>query len=216
MSSTENYLWTLGASQPRFFPVMKSLIHRESHLEVGGIVLVDNSLSPHGGVLVDRVASPEEAARMIKGLPRLAVREQIARECVNIAYGFFSPLEGFMGQADVDSVVRNMTLASGYVWSIPIVMDVSNDELTSLGVGVGDSVLLTNQEQPLAVLEVDEIFSYDKELMAGHGYGTNDLAHPGVMRTNSLEDTFVSGPITLVNPPVINPPFDEFWKTPAR
>ena len=93
MSSTENYLWTLGASQPRFFPVMKSLIHRESHLEVGGIVLVDNSLSPHGGVLVDRVASPEEAARMIKGLPRLAVREQIARECVNIAYGFFSPLE---------------------------------------------------------------------------------------------------------------------------
>ena len=178
--------------------------------------MVDNSLSPHGGVLVDRVASPGESAVMIKGLPRLAVREQSARECVNIAYGFFSPLEGFMGQADVDSVVRNMTLASGYVWSIPIVMDVLNDELTSLGVGAGDSVLLTNQDQPLAVLEVDEIFSYDKELLAGHVYGTNDLAHPGVMRTNSLEDTFVSGPITLVNPPVINPPFDEFWMTPRQ
>ena len=37
---------------------------------------------------------------------RLPVREQIARECVNIAYGFFSPLEGFMGRADVDSVAR--------------------------------------------------------------------------------------------------------------
>ena len=52
---------------------------------------------------------------MIHGLPRLPVREQIARECVNIAYGFFSPLVGFMGQADVDSVVRDMTLSSGYV-----------------------------------------------------------------------------------------------------
>ena len=168
--------------------------------------MVDNSLSPHGGILIERVASQEEAARLVDGLPRLAVREQIARECVNIAYGFFSPLDGFMGQADVDSVVRNMTLASGYVWSIPIVLDVSGDELTAIGVGIGDSVLLTNQDQPLAVLKVEEIFSYDKELMASKVYGTNDSAHPGVTRTNALEDAFVSGPVTLVNPPVINPP----------
>lgn len=178
--------------------------------------MVDNTLSPHGGVLVERVASPDEAARMIHGLPKLPVREQIARECVNIAYGFFSPLVGFMGQADVDSVVRDMTLASGYVWSIPIILDVSQEQLTALGIEVGDTVLLTHQDQPLAVLQVEEIFSYDKEFMAGQVYGTTDLAHPGVLRTHALEDSFIGGPVTLVNPPVINPPFDEFWKTPRQ
>ena len=53
--------------------------------------MVDNTLSPHGGVLIERVASREEGRKMIRGLPRLAIRDQIARECVDIAYGFFSP-----------------------------------------------------------------------------------------------------------------------------
>ena len=178
--------------------------------------MVDNALSPHGGVLIERVASPEEVGPLCAGLPRLAVREQVARECVNFAYGFFSPLKGFMGQADVDSVVRHMTLADGYVWSIPMVLDVSEEELSSLGVGEGKSVLLTHQGQPLAVIEVEEIFSYDKELMARHVYGTTDEAHPGVLRTYSFQDRFVAGPITLVNPPVINPPYDRFWRTPRQ
>ena len=145
-----------------------------------------------------------------------ARREQIARECVNIAYGFFSPLEGFMGSADVDSVVRSMTLANGYVWSIPLVLDVSPQALAYLNVETGGSVLLTYQDQPLAVMGVEEIFTYDKRFLAQQVYATNDVEHPGVARTYALEDRFVAGPITLVNPPVINPPFDQFWKTPRQ
>ena len=86
---------------------------------------VDNSLSPHGGELKVSVAPSGEAAHMIAGLPRLPVNEQIAREVINLAYGVFSPLEGFMGRADLDSVVRTMRLANGLVWSIPIILDVS-------------------------------------------------------------------------------------------
>ena len=63
--------------------------------------VVDNSLSPHGGRLIERVATVQEIKQKWPGglaaLPGLAVRDQMARECVNIAYGFFSPLEGFMG-----------------------------------------------------------------------------------------------------------------------
>ncbi len=177
---------------------------------------MDNTLSPHGGVLIERVASPEEGRKLIRGLPRLAVRDQIARECVDIAYGFFSPLEGFMGRDDVDSVLRDMTLVSGYVWSIPVVLDASGSDLASLGVKSGDSLLLTYQEQPLAVVEVDQVYSYDKEYLAERVYGTTDRAHPGVVRTYALQDYFLAGPITLVNPPVMNPPFDQFWRTPRQ
>ena len=82
---------------------------------------IDNTLSPHGGELIERVASPKDAPHIAAGLPRLAVRDSIAREVINIAYGFFSPLNGFMVRSEVDSVVRNMTLTNGLVWSIPIV-----------------------------------------------------------------------------------------------
>jgi sulfate adenylyltransferase len=176
---------------------------------------VDNSLSPHGGVLVERVAPLQESRRdRVLRLPRVAVRDQIARECVNIAYGFFSPLEGFMNRADLDSVARNMTLASGYVWSIPIVFDLSEAE--ELGIKPGGSLLLTYQDQPLAALEVEEIYSYDKEFLAKQVYGTTDEAHPGVLRTYAYQDCIIAGPVTLINPPIINPPFDRFWQTPRQ
>jgi sulfate adenylyltransferase len=179
--------------------------------------LVDNSLSPHGGVLIERVA-PLRAGDLdrLARFPRIPVRDQIARECVNIAYGFFSPLEGFMGATDLDSVARDMTLDSGYIWSIPIVFDLSEAEVSKLALKSGNSVLLTYQQQPLAIMDVEEIYSYDKEFLAQQIYGTTDEAHPGVQRTYAYRDRFISGKVTLVNPPIINPPFDRYWQTPRQ
>ena len=179
--------------------------------------MVDNSLSPHGGVLVERVAPPSAGdLDSLVHLPRIAVRDQIARECVNIAYGFFSPLDGFMGSADLDSVARHMTLANGYIWSIPVILDLSDAEVANSGLESGGVVLLTYQGQPLATLDVAEIFSYDKQFLAQQVYGTTDEAHPGVQRTYDYQDNFVAGRVTLVNPPRINPPFDQYWQTPRQ
>ena len=176
---------------------------------------VDNSLSPHGGALVERV-QPLSYAGAIAGLPAIAVREQIAHECVNIAYGFFSPLTGFMGSADVASVAATMRLTSGYIWPIPIVLDVAEAELRRQGVGVGDTVLLTYLGSPLATLDVAEIFTADLTRLAQQVYTTADAAHPGVQRTLAYADRFVAGDITLLGEPVINPPFDRFWRTPRQ
>jgi sulfate adenylyltransferase len=177
---------------------------------------VDNTLSPHGGELKVSVAGHGDAGHSPNGLPRLPVRDQIAREVVNLSYGFFSPLNGFMDRRDVDSVVRRMTLADGTVWSIPIVFDVSAGVLAAYGLQTGGRVLLTYQDQPLAVLEISDIFDYDRDFLAQQVYGTADASHPGVERTNALDDTFIGGPVTLINPPSINPPFDRFWKTPQQ
>ena len=176
----------------------------------------DNSLSPHGGKLQVSVASPGEAPHLIAGLPGLAVNDQIAREVINLSYGVFSPLDGFMGSADLDSVVRSMRLSNGLVWSIPIVLDVSPADWNAAGAPVGKRVLLRHQDQPLAILDVAEVYSYDKTAMAQHVYGTTDDDHPGVSRTMALNDILVAGKVTLVNPPLVNPPFDRFWKTPEQ
>ena len=177
---------------------------------------IDNTLSPPGGELIERIAAPADAPHLVAGLPRLPVRDSIAREVINLAYGFFSPLDGFMVRSEVESVVKDMTLTSGLVWSIPIIFDISRQAMTDAGITQGSSVLLTYQDQALAVLEVTEAFSYDRESMGQHVYGTTEREHPGVLRTLGLEDTFLGGPVTLVNPPVINPPFDSFWKTPRQ
>ncbi|MSQ33056.1 MAG: sulfate adenylyltransferase [Dehalococcoidia bacterium] len=178
--------------------------------------MVDNSLSPHGGKLVERVLPPAQAAHVTHGLPAIPIRDQIARECLGIAYGFFSPLEGFLGAADLRSVTAEMRLANGYVWSMPIVFDLAEEEIKRFGVKEGKTVLLLYQDQPYATLEVEEVYSYDKEALARQVYGTSDERHPGVRRTYSYKDRFVGGKVNLLRPLVVHPPFTPFWYTPRE
>lgn len=176
---------------------------------------VNNALSPHGGKLVDRVLEPargREKARKAK--IKLPIDGSRATEIMSIAYGFFSPVEGFMGHKEVDSVCKDMRLTSGYIWSIPIIFDISESEVKAKGLKEGDTLLLTYQNQPFATMDLEEIFSYDRTLMAQKIYGTTDEKHPGVKRTFACKDRFLGGKITLINPPKINPPFDKYWYPP--
>jgi len=172
----------------------------------------------HGGKeIVERViTSPSEARERIKGLKQVAATGRIARECLDIAYGFFTPLEGFMGKADVDSVCTKMTLVNGTLWSMPIILDIAGEEVKQKGIKEGDTILLVREDKPLAILEVAEIFNYDNMKMAQAVLGTTDAKHPGVKMLSSLKDTFLAGKITLVSVPKFNPPFDKFFYTPKQ
>ena len=173
----------------------------------------------HGGKeIVERILEPKEAAEKIKGpaMRSVPIGSQIANELINIAYGFFTPLEGFMGKADVDSVCKKMKLASGVVWSIPIVFDISAGEISDYGIKEGESVLLTYDGSPMAIFEVQEIFDYNRKEMCQAVYGTTDEKHPGCARTYKYKDKFIGGKITLVSKPRINPPFEEYFIPPLE
>ncbi len=171
----------------------------------------------HGGKeIVERILEPAEAVKKIKGLTEIPVRGQIAKEIINIAYGFFTPLEGFMGKADVDSVCKNMKLTGGAVWSIPILFDLSDDEIARYGVKTGASVLLTFDGNPMALFEIDDVFTYDKKAMCKAVFGTDEEKHPGCARTYTYKDKFIGGKITMVNRPKINPPFEPYFLTPLE
>jgi len=172
----------------------------------------------HGGKkIVERViVSPSEARERVQGLKQIEVSGRIARECVDIAYGFFTPLEGFMDKADVEAVCERMALADGTLWSMPIVFDIAGEEIREKGIKEGDTILLVYQDGPLAILEVENIFNYDTTKMAQAVLGTTDIKHPGVRMFNELKDTFIGGEVTLVNVPRFNPPFDKFWYTPRQ
>jgi len=171
----------------------------------------------HGGKqIVERILPPAEAAQKIKGLKTYEVRSQIANEVIDLAYGYFTPLEGFMGKADVESVCKNMTLANGVVWSIPIVFDMSAAEVAEYGVKAGASLVLTYGGNPMALFEIEEVFEYDKKAMCQDVYGTAEEKHPGCARTYGYKDKFVGGKITLLNRPKINPPYDPYFIPPLE
>ncbi len=171
----------------------------------------------HGGKeIVERIMEPSEAKEKIKGLKQVPIRSQIANEVIGISYGFFSPLEGFMGKADLDSVCKKMRLANGIVWSIPILFDMSDAELSDYGIKEGDSIVLTYQDNPFALFEIEEIYEYDKKEICQAIYGTTEDKHPGCARTYAYKDKFLGGKITLVNRPKINPPFDPYFIPPLE
>jgi len=171
----------------------------------------------HGGKeIIERVLPPIEAKKRIKGLKRIAVTGRVARECINLAYGFFSPLEGFMRKADVEAVCEKMNLANGIIWSIPIIFDITNKEIKEKRIKEGNTILLTYYNCPLAIMEIEEIFNYDKLKLEQSILCTTDIKHPGVKMFDNLKDAFIGGKVTLVNIPKFNLPFDRFWYTPRQ
>ena len=88
----------------------------------------------HGGFEIrENILEPKEAATKIEGLKQIPIRSQIANEVIDLTYGYFTPLQGFMKKEDVDAVCAKMRLADGTVWSIPILFDISSEELSEDG-----------------------------------------------------------------------------------
>jgi sulfate adenylyltransferase len=169
----------------------------------------------NGRPIVERI-SVAKSASTINGLARIPISKATAHEVISLAYGFFTPLTGFMGSQEVDTTLAKMQLSNGTLWSIPIVFDLSVDDIEMLNLKEGSSAVLDYLGAPLAVLEIAEIYQYDLERLAEETYGTTDARHPGVKKTLAYKNRFIGGDITLINEPVFNEPFKSFWLTPRQ
>ncbi len=87
-------------------------------------------IAPHGGTLINRLATAEKEALFLDkadALPRVSLDERAFSDLVLIALGGFNPLDGFMKKADYDTVGTDMRLANGLPWAIPVTLSVSED-----------------------------------------------------------------------------------------
>jgi sulfate adenylyltransferase len=167
---------------------------------------------PHGGKLVDKVAKGERRERLLaeaKAMPKLCISLELAWEAFNIANGIYSPLEGFMPQEDYLTVLHEKRLPNDLPWTIPIILDVGGE------LDEGETVALTVEgEEPIAIMQVEEIYRYDREELAELVYGTLDVNHPGVRKTMELEDKLAGGEIELLNMP--EDPHQRYTLTPLE
>ncbi len=161
---------------------------------------IADAIAPHGGTLINRIASPEQKAEFLSKadhLPRISLDDRAVCDLIAIAIGAFSPINGFMGEADYKTVVSDMRLANGLPWAIPVTLPVPNDVAASLTEGQ-----LIRLDDPagrfIGVLELTEKYHYDKTREALNVYRTNEEKHPGVAVVYSQGDTYLAGPVWLL------------------
>ncbi|MBT2688685.1 sulfate adenylyltransferase [Bacillus sp. ISL-47] len=151
---------------------------------------------PHGGKLVQAFDSNYNLA----GIEKEITIDAIALSDLElIGVGLFSPLTGFLGKADYESVVEKMRLADGTVWSIPVTLPVSHEKAEELT--AGETFKLVNDGIVYGVITVSEWFEPDLSKEAREVYKTEELAHPGVKRLFDRGPVYVAGEVTLVKKP---------------
>ncbi|KYH39303.1 MAG: sulfate adenylyltransferase [Candidatus Bathyarchaeota archaeon B23] len=154
--------------------------------------------APHGGRLIDRVVPEPRRGRLreeAEELPRVSVSREKRRDLESVAYGIYSPLEGPLTQGDYRSVLDRGRLSGGVPWTMPIVLDVSEEEASSFE--EGDDVAVAEGGEGFAILHVEERYPLDRREYALKVFKTLDLSHPGVARAMEMKPILVGGPIDL-------------------
>lgn len=155
--------------------------------------------APLGGTLVRRVWQPgrDFDPAELRDRPTLALSERALADLEMLATGAYSPLAGFVGEADYLSIIERLRLADGTPWSLPITLPVGAEDAARLS----GRVVLTHAGVPVGTLDVTERYPSRKALEAREVYRTEDAAHPGVAALYAQGDVNLAGPVTLFDVP---------------
>ncbi|MFC6182215.1 sulfate adenylyltransferase [Lactiplantibacillus daowaiensis] len=167
---------------------------------------------PHGGQLIDLKDYSTDAQTAAAKLPSLTINNWNLSDLELIGIGGFSPLTGFMTEADYDSVVDNMHLQSGVLWSIPITLPV--DQATADTIALDQTIALKTADGTIyGTMTVTDKYRPDKQVEAQKVYGTTETAHPGVKRMLANGEVYLGGPIKLLKQPS-HGEFNDFYMEP--
>ena len=175
-------------------------------------------IAPHGGRLVDLLATAERASELrsaSRAWPSWDLTPRQLCDLELLAHGAFSPLTGFLGQKDYESVCRTLRLADGTLWPVPVTLDITEEFQRSIA--PGDSIALRDPEGVmLAALHVEEIWKPDRRAEAEAVYGTSDPRHPGVAYLSERAGPwYAAGRLEVVAPPA-HYDFGSLRQTPAE
>jgi sulfate adenylyltransferase len=156
-------------------------------------------IAPHGGKLINRTADTPDAQRELRetaqGLRSLTLTGRELNDLALIANGALSPLLGFMTREDYDPVVTTMRLAAGLPWSIPVVLAVDREEAPTTGTR---AALYDGNGELRGIIDVEDVFEYDKSREARDVYRTEEEKHPGVAALMARKEVLIGGPVEVL------------------
>ena len=160
-----------------------------------------NLITPYGGKLVNLVVDEKEREeRLVRATKLSSIKITMRNLCdlELLATGGFSPLKTFMGKADYERVLREMRLADGTLWPLPVTLTADPKELPTVG---EDLVLRNTNNDVVAIMTLDEVYHWDAETEAALAYGTTDSKHPMVSEMQRWNKVCISGPLKVINLP---------------
>ena len=175
------------------------------------------NIEAHGGNLINLFLEGEaliQAKERAKSNLSIDLSDRQLLDIEQILNGGFSPLTGFVGNEDYQSILDNMRLADGTLWPMPITLDI--DEKTAEPVSLGEEVTLRDPEGVvIASLTVTDLWQPDKIQEAEAVFGTTDICHPGVNTLlNEKKSFYVGGTLQGVTPP-LHYDFSQYRHSPA-
>ncbi|MEN1967131.1 sulfate adenylyltransferase [Lentibacillus sp. N15] len=172
---------------------------------------------PHGGKLINCELIGEKRDEAIKNAQKLlsiTVSSWVISDLELIGIGGFSPLTGFMVQADYENVVKHTRLTNGMIWSVPITLPVTEEQAKDFH--IGEQISIKGKNGIIyGTITLAEKYTYDKKKEAKHIYGTTDATHPGVKKVYEKGNIYLGGKITLLNRPDHHQ-FATYYKDPAE
>jgi len=180
-------------------------------------------VEPHGGAGLKPLLAPEteradELARA-KTLKKIPMSSKETSDVLMLSMGAYTPLDGFMNRADWEGVCKDMKLASGLFWPIPITL--TADQALADSIGAEEEVALVDAESGtlMAVMQVIEKYALsdeDKAFEAQHVYTTADPEHPGVQKVNEQKVVALAGPVTVLDEGEFPSLFGDLYQRPAE
>lgn len=172
-------------------------------------------ISPYGGKLVNLLVSSDvldEKMAYAGTLPSIQISPRAECDLELLAVGAFSPLRGFMGQADLQSVLDTMRLTDGTLFPMPITLPVDPSDEIKVG---ADIALRDSRNNILAILNVEEAYEWDLEEVAVKAFGKFDTKHPIVAEMHRWGKINLAGKLEVLQLPP-HADFVDIRRTPAE
>jgi len=157
-------------------------------------------VSPHGGEGLKPLLTPEAerkaALKRAETLSKVAMTSREISDLLMLGMGAYTPLDGFMNQADWRGCCEGMKTADGLFWPIPITLSCDPEEAATLN--VGDDIALTDGKGTIfGILTLSEKYTIDRQFECKHVFRTDDPAHPGVQKVLQQGAINLAGPVRV-------------------
>ena len=164
---------------------------------------MSNLVPPHGAVSVKPLLVPEtervEEARRAAHLTQVPMSSREVSDLFMLGMGAYTPLDGFMGEADWRGCCEHMMLADGLFWPIPITLSCSQQLGDTIGIGEDVALVDGETDELLGILTVEEKYRIDREFECSHVFRTTDTAHPGVDKVMRQGPVNLGGPVRTLS-----------------